>query len=252
VSEHSEHPDTTPVRHDTQRSAEAMLAENEQLAALLTAVGEEKTHIARELAALKEQCAREARLQARLVERVARMEASVQNAEERGVDVEESAAFITTLYVAGSRIRGSLDRQEVLLALGEVVVNLVGSEAFAILDRVTCGGPLTVASSMGVTDARARIEGLRLEEWMTDAILLRDGPARACGETATPLPSGVTACLPLRVEGNVVGAIVIFELLAHKAHLEGTDRELLELLAREAATALYCSQLHAAATRGRP
>jgi GAF domain-containing protein len=42
----------------------------------------------------------------------------------------------------------------------------------------------------------------------------------------------------------VTGAIAIFRLLPQKVGLEEVDRELFELLATHAATALYCTQLH--------
>ena len=45
---------------------------------------------------------------------------------------------------------------------------------------------------------------------------------------------------------RVTGAIAIFRLLPQKNGFEDVDRELFELLATHAATALYCTTLHAA------
>ena len=44
---------------------------------------------------------------------------------------------------------------------------------------------------------------------------------------------------------RVTGAIAIFRLLPQKTGFEEVDRELFELLATHAATALYCTALHA-------
>jgi hypothetical protein len=43
----------------------------------------------------------------------------------------------------------------------------------------------------------------------------------------------------------VTGAIAIYRLLPQKSGFEEVDRELFELLATHAATALYCTSLHA-------
>ena len=57
--------------------------------------------------------------------------------------------------------------------------------------------------------------------------------------------NGMRACIPLAVDGEVVGAIVIFRLLAHKGRFEPLDLELFNLLATHAASALYASALYA-------
>jgi hypothetical protein len=46
----------------------------------------------------------------------------------------------------------------------------------------------------------------------------------------------------------VTGAIALFRLLPQKAGFQAVDRELFDLLATHAATALYCSGLHARLT----
>jgi hypothetical protein len=49
----------------------------------------------------------------------------------------------------------------------------------------------------------------------------------------------------LVLDGKVTGAIAIYRLLPQKAGVEELDRELFDLLANHAATALYCTALHA-------
>jgi GAF domain-containing protein len=60
----------------------------------------------------------------------------------------------------------------------------------------------------------------------------------------------VTACIPLRLDGVVTGAIVVYRLLPHKPGLEEIDFELFDLLALHAATALRFTQLAAEARGG--
>jgi GAF domain-containing protein len=64
---------------------------------------------------------------------------------------------------------------------------------------------------------------------------------------------GVTACVPLQVDGRVTGAIAIFRLLPQKHDgLEALDEELLGLLASQAGIALYCTTLHDRVTARQP
>jgi hypothetical protein len=51
--------------------------------------------------------------------------------------------------------------------------------------------------------------------------------------------------VPLKLEGKVMGVIAIFRLLPQKGGIEDLDRELFDLLATQAAFALYCTGLHA-------
>jgi hypothetical protein len=44
--------------------------------------------------------------------------------------------------------------------------------------------------------------------------------------------------VPFTMQGDVVGALVVLELVPHKAALQWQDRELLDLLAAHAASAL--------------
>src|SRR5262249_38785962 len=76
----------------------------------------------------------------------------------------------------------------------------------------------------------------------TGEILVVD-PAQPSG--ATGLESRLTACVPLKLDGKVTGVIAIFRLLPQKGGIEDLDRELFDLLATQAAFALYCTGLHA-------
>jgi hypothetical protein len=54
----------------------------------------------------------------------------------------------------------------------------------------------------------------------------------------------VSAALPLKVGGRVVGLLTLFELLPQKCGALSTlDHELLDLLATHTGTALFCASL---------
>lgn len=144
---------------------------------------------------------------------------------------------LATLYAASYQLHTSLHRAEVVQAIQEIVVNLVGSEELAIL-RVD-GGALTPIAAMGI-DAE-RLAGLR-RAGLLEAAERTGEPVAHGGDE--PAADGVTACIPLAVAGRTLALIAIFRLLPQKPALGPLDMELFALLAQQAATALYCADLH--------
>src|ERR1051325_8315784 len=68
-----------------------------------------------------------------------RLRARVTEAEEesrdfaaRYVDVEQQNTNLAHLYVASYQLHGTLDRERILAAIKEVIINLIGSEELAI------------------------------------------------------------------------------------------------------------------------
>ena len=61
--------------------------------------------------------------------------------------------------------------------------------------------------------------------------------------------SAALACVPLTVQGATVGALVILKLFDHKAMLRPEDRDLLDLIAAHAASALFAARVYSATDR---
>jgi GAF domain-containing protein len=159
--------------------------------------------------------------------------------EERFAEVEQQNANLAALYAASYQLH-TPRRAEVLRAIHEIVINLIGSEELAVLD-IGAGGELRLLSHMGV-DPDA-LGAIRTDLGVIARALAAGGPVARTADQ--PLdPHGVTACVPLLVDGRRIGLILVFGLLPQKPRLEPFDHELLGLLATHAATALYCSELH--------
>ena len=119
-----------------------------------------------------------------------------------------------------------------------------------------CGQPEKVAeilrgAGMTLLDEQAHeIDGLYGGEVyaggdpVVDATLA-DGVLRL-GPTAD---SKALAAVPLRVQNEVVGALVLLKLLDHKPILRAEDRDLLDLLSAHAASALFAARLFATKDR---
>ena len=127
----------------------------------------------------------------------------------------------------------------------EIIINLVGSEEIAILE-VDGPGTLTLRASFGIDDSRWRRVALddgRIGRTVAAGVpWAREGPAS--NDPGDP-DEGLTACIPLCLDGRVIGVIAVFRLLPHKTHLEEVDHEIFGLFATHGAIALYSASLHA-------
>ena len=200
----------------------------------------------------------------RLSEQLATIEAESKRYFDQYVDVEMQNSNVANLYVASLRLHSTLDRNDVLAAIQEIVINLIGSEELGIfeLERGASGHlALELVASFGV-DARllreagsaAGIIGRCVatgEMYVATATHAGDASDVAADRPPTRVPgeAHMTACVPLVVDGRVTGAVAIFRLLEHKRGLEDIDSELFSLLGTQAATALYCTRLVSAAQR---
>jgi hypothetical protein len=173
-----------------------------------------------------------------LKRRLATLEAAHAECDMRIKELSDQNTSLVQLTVASQLLAASLEREGVLSAIEEVVVNMIGSEEFAIFDLDVDGESLKLARLRGIDGSSPR---LRLA---TGALryAIQSGKtlvARARRATAESADGGLTAAIPLKIESQVTGVVAIFRLLEQKAGLDPTDHELFEVLSRQAAMALY-------------
>ena len=159
---------------------------------------------------------------------------------------EAQVANLASLYVAVTSVHGALDRPSVLSSVQEIVTNLIGSEEMAIFETDAGHGRLTLLASLGIEP------GSYQEISMGEGAI---GRAAATGERLIRQEGGsltedgdaaLTACIPLKVAGRVVGVLAVFRLLPHKGRLDEIDIDLFDVLAAHAASALLFTRLYAA------
>jgi hypothetical protein len=231
---------------ETLRSSRDLEKENQVLRGLTASLEKEKLRLQEQLLAVREQFDRHQKEQARLRSQLAEIEKQNTRFSEQYVQVEEQSTNLANLYVASYSLHGTLDREQVLASIQEIVANLIGSEEMVVFELGQAGKTLEHVTSVGLDPAPYESipvdEGLIGQAVGSGEILVKggnggDGPARE---------RDLTACIPLKLEDQVSGAIALFRLLPQKAgRFAEIDRELFELLATHAATALYCSTLHA-------
>lgn len=182
-----------------------------------------------------------------LERRLGEVEADSGELTSRLVAAERQSSRLMNLYVATYQLHSTLDPAEVRATIAEIAINLLGAERFALLLRVESGGTCEIALEEGLTGEESALfaDGRYLGgDPMVDATLA-DGVLRV-----GPTPgSRALAVVPLVVQDAAVGVLVILKLLAHKEALVSEDRDLLDLLAAHAASALFAAQVHATADR---
>ncbi len=228
------------VREQTRRYVEELFADNERLRTLVASVESQRATLEKKLTIATTELDHNTMELAKLTQQIEDIQQERERFLENYIDVEQRNNNLANLYVATYRLHGTLDRDEVLTAIEEIVVNLIGSEEFAIFGRSEDGSSLELIRAFGVDDTALR------------RISVGSGPIGSVALTGLPhigddsrpgeprRESGeLTACIPLRLEGQVTGAVAVFGLLPQKPGLEPIDLELFDLLGSQAAIALH-------------
>ncbi len=182
-----------------------------------------------------------------LERRLATADSDVKELASRLVDSEHQGGRLMNLYVATYQLHATLDPAEVQATIAEIAINLLGAEQFVLLLRRDDAPGCELALIEG---AHADLDPLYGGEVYSggDPVVdatLGDGVLRL-GPTGD---SKALAAVPLRVQNDIVGALVLLKLLDHKPILRAEDRDLLDLLSAHAASALFAARLFATKDR---
>jgi hypothetical protein len=156
---------------------------------------------------------------------------------------------LANLYVASYQLHATLEVREVLKVVVEVLLNLVGARTVAayVIERES--STLRPVAWSGLPASEVPIP--KLGEGPIGAVCGLGAPlldavaaqaARAAGRADLGRPAVVQ---PLRLDGDVVGALVVWDYLVQKPALTDADRELLDLLAAHVGPALATAALAA-------
>jgi hypothetical protein len=184
---------------------------------------------------------------AELERRLSTAESDVKELASRLVDSEHQGGRLMNLYVATYQLHATLDPAEVQATIAEIAINLLGADQFVLLLRRDEGEGYEIALLEGMYDAVLPLydgESYKGGDPMVDSTL-KDGVLRL-GPTAE---SAALAAVPLRVQNDIVGALVVLKLLDHKPILRAEDRDLLDLLSAHAASAMFAARLFATKDR---
>jgi nitrate/nitrite-specific signal transduction histidine kinase len=191
-----------------------------------------------------------------LMEQVADLEQRVKTLENENSDfanmcvqVQDQNEAITNLYVASHRLHATVDPDEVMRIILEILIELVGAEEFGVFLLDEKKKVLDLMAGEGIKN-RLPSETLPAGEGVIGDVASTSEPfyfePHGASEVEARLP---LAAVPLNMSGNAVGVIVIYKLLTQKPRFSSVDHQLLQLLAADAATALATARLHNAKDR---
>ncbi|HJT18682.1 MAG TPA: GAF domain-containing protein [Thermoanaerobaculia bacterium] len=188
----------------------------------------------------------------RLRRKLGELEEQTKDYETRYTEIEQQNNNLASLYVASYQLHSTLDFREVIHAVQEIIRDLVGAKAYAILlcDENT-NVLQTIASDgedivPGIDKMSVRVgEGIigevarRGETYYLD----RDDP-NAKASLQRPL-----AAIPLKIKDQVIGVIAVYKLFVQKPAFTAVDYELFALLAAHAATSIFSAKLYSQSER---
>lgn len=158
---------------------------------------------------------------------------------------EELRSDLAKLHVATRALHASLDPEQVLDALEEVVINLVGSECFGVFALEPATQSLQCLRAFGYDPDR---EGEPTLASGRIAHVVRTGQAHVRDEDGDDVlrVDAPVATVALRAGEETVGVLLVFRLLPQKPALTAFDADLFELVTVHAGTALHAARLHQA------
>jgi K+-sensing histidine kinase KdpD len=165
---------------------------------------------------------------------------------QRFVSSELQYGDLATLYVASSRLHATLQSQDVLLAIREIVSDLIGAEEMALFEKDQALSSLSLVDSYGESaaiDPKIPLGQSTIGRVASSGDLYLDdenGAGRQPSDKGRPM-----ACIPLKVDRLVWGVIVIYRLLPQKVRFTALDYQLFEMLSTQAGIALYSATLRA-------
>jgi GAF domain-containing protein len=186
--------------------------------------------------------------QSDLQARLADVESDRRELSTKLAEYEHQVGRLMNLYVATYQLHATLDPAEVQSTIAEIAVNLLGAERFALLFwKESDSGECEIAFSQGMADDESGLydKGVyaggdpAVDATLSDGVL-RIGPIEG---------SQALACVPLMVQGTTVGALVILKVFEHKETIRPEDRDLLDLLAAHAASALFAARVYSTTDR---
>jgi transcriptional regulator with GAF, ATPase, and Fis domain len=185
-----------------------------------------------------------------LLDRYREVEEENKDFANRYIEVEAENNNLANLYVASYQLHSTLDFNESLKIILEIVMNLIGAEEFSIMMLDEKTNELTIVAQEGMgPEARTSVklgDGTIGKTAKAGESYYRDGdPTNLKGiDYLHPL-----VCIPLKIKEHVIGVIAIYKLLVQKQAFSNVDYELFSMLAGHAATALFSSKLYSQSER---
>ena len=230
---------------------EELIRENQRLRYRLAAL-ETESAPPEEVQRLRDQISHLTEENRRIQQRFREVEEENKDFAHRYIEIEEQNNNLANLYVASYQLHSTLDFREVIQIVQEIVINLIGAEAFAILllDEKTNELKTIAFEGEDVQPGLGQIS-TRLGEGILGTVA-KTGESYYVNQDVEGGAITIEkplAAVPLKIKEHVIGLIVIYKLLQQKDAFSAVDYELFSLLAAHAATAIFSSKLYSQSER---
>ena len=186
-----------------------------------------------------------------LTERYRKVEEENKDFASKYLEVETENNNLANLYVASYQLHSTLDFNEVLRIVMEIVINLIGAERFTIFLMDEKTNELVPVAAEGVS--LGELPKVKLGEGTIGGVAkegesyFAENPGEHTGQS--PDFTKPFVCIPLKIKEHVIGVISIYSLFTQKKAFSNIDYELFGLLAGHAATAIFSSKLYTQSER---
>ncbi len=176
----------------------------------------------------------------RLKERLSLLEAENKDLAKRYALAAVENNDLANLYVASYQLHSTLDYDEVVKIVVEIIINLIGADRFAVMLLDEKLEELVPIAAEGSGTGARREDGIIAAVIREGESYFSDVPLRKASDD----PESPLVCIPLKIKGHVIGVIAIYSFLVQKNRFSDIDYELFNLLAGHAATAVLSSKLY--------
>lgn len=204
------------------------------------------------LLALEEECAVLRNAQDEAMRRIGELEQENLDFANQLVQVEDVNNNLTNLYIASSRLHSTLDREETLEIIKEVVINFIGAEKFAIYLYDKAHKRLSFETGEGFDEDDVLPEFSLGEGVLGEVAASRQNyfvnGAVSAGSDDLRQP---LVAIPLVAQERLIGVLAVYQLFIQKEQLDSIDYQLFSMLGEHAAAALFSSTLYGRSERKR-
>src|SRR5262245_4747562 len=138
---------------DKARETQDVMQSNEALRALAASLEAEMNRLHEQALALRAENERHQKEQSRLQAQLESIRDESQRFSTRYTEIEQQNSNLANLYVASYRLHGTLDRQEVVDTIKEIIANLIGSEEAGLFELDPRDQMLKLVASFGLDPA---------------------------------------------------------------------------------------------------
>lgn len=165
------------------------------------------------------------------------------------IEIEQENEMMANLYIASYQLHSTLDFNEVLRIVMEIIINLIGAEQFSLLMLDEKTHEIKSVACEGVENED--IPSVKVGEGVIGNVV-KSGESFYSESMDAPAaldPLSPIVCIPLKIKERVIGAISIYKMFRQKEGFTKLDYELFYMLGGHAATAIFSSKLYTESER---